>query len=91
MSDDERHSLGEEIIAWIERECRYPEGALVGQPIKLMEWQRDAILRIYDNPATRRACATATAPCSKSALLIASLSETRLVIGSFARSARPAG
>jgi len=47
-------TLGEEICDWIERTCRVPEGALLGQPIQLMQWQRDAILRIYDNPATTR-------------------------------------
>lgn len=34
--------------------CRVPEGALVGQPVKLREWQRDIIRGIYDTP-TRRA------------------------------------
>jgi hypothetical protein len=29
-------SLGEQIVAWIETNCRVPEGALVGQPIRLM-------------------------------------------------------
>jgi phage terminase large subunit-like protein len=49
-------TLGEEIIAWIESEVRVPEGALVGQQLVLMEWQKREILRIYDNPAgTRRA------------------------------------
>src|SRR5215469_629286 len=48
-------TLGEEIIAWIET-LRVPEGALVGQPLVLMDWQKCEILRIYDNPAgTRRA------------------------------------
>src|SRR5262249_30752023 len=48
-------TLGEEIIAWIET-LRVPEGALVAQPLVLMEWQKREILRIYDNPAgTRRA------------------------------------
>ena len=39
----EPQTFGEEIIAWIEATCRVPEGALIGQPIELMEWQRDAI------------------------------------------------
>ena len=43
-------TLGEEIIAWIETTCRVPEGALVGQPLVLMEWQRDAIRKTHDNP-----------------------------------------
>jgi hypothetical protein len=49
-------TLGEEIIAWIEAECRVPEGVLIGQPIELMEWERDAILRTYDNPHGTRRC-----------------------------------
>ena len=46
----EPQTLGEEVIAWIEEMCRVPEGALLGQPIQLMPWQRDAIRRTYDNP-----------------------------------------
>lgn len=43
-------------IRWIEEYCRVPEGRLVGQPVKLREWQRDEIRKIYDNPmGTRRA------------------------------------
>src|SRR5262249_52965412 len=49
-ADEEQQTLGEEIIAWIESECRVPEGALLGQLIQLMPWQRDAILKTYDNP-----------------------------------------
>lgn len=43
-------------IAWIEEFCLVPEGKLVGQRVRLREWQRDALRAIYDNPAgTRRA------------------------------------
>lgn len=43
-------------IAWIQRFCRIPEGRDVGKPVRLREWQRDALRLIYDNPAgTRRA------------------------------------
>jgi phage terminase large subunit-like protein len=49
-------SLGEEIIRWIESTSRVPEGALVGHPIQLMDWQRDAIRRTYDNPHGTRRC-----------------------------------
>ena len=45
---------GERNIAWIEGWCRVPEGRLVGQPVKLRQWQRDIILGIYDQPANRR-------------------------------------
>lgn len=43
-------------IEWIQRHCCIPEGRDVGTPVKLREWQKDAIKRIYDNPhGTRRA------------------------------------
>ncbi|HVI12932.1 MAG TPA: terminase TerL endonuclease subunit [Pseudolabrys sp.] len=53
-ADDERQTLGAEVIGWIEATCRVPEGVLIGQPIELMDWQKREILRIYDNPATTR-------------------------------------
>lgn len=47
---------GERVVKWIERHCFIPEGKLVGQPVRLIQWQKDEICRIYDNPAgTRRA------------------------------------
>jgi phage terminase large subunit-like protein len=49
-------TLGEEIIRWIESTSRVPEGALVGQPMQLMDWQKDAIRKIYDNPHRTRRC-----------------------------------
>jgi phage terminase large subunit-like protein len=62
-------TLGQEIIRWIETNCRVPEGALVGQPLVLMEWQKREILRIYDNPAgTRRAIISVGRKSGKSAL-----------------------
>lgn len=43
-------------IAWIEKHCRVPEGRDVGKPVKLRQWQRDELRKIYDNPrGTRRA------------------------------------
>lgn len=41
---------GERIIAFIERYCRVPEGAKVGQPLKLAAFQKKFILDVYDNP-----------------------------------------
>lgn len=40
----------DKVIAFIERYCFVPEGALVGQPIKLEEFQLDFIRGVYDNP-----------------------------------------
>lgn len=47
---------GDAAIEWIETYCRVPEGQLIGEPVRLREWQREFIRRIYDNPmGTRRA------------------------------------
>lgn len=47
---------GQRNIAWIESFCRIPEGKDVGKPVRLRDWQKRELLRIYDNPAgTRRA------------------------------------
>jgi len=44
------------IIRWIEQRCYVPEGRLLGQKFVLLDWQKDAIRDIYDNPSgTRRA------------------------------------
>lgn len=44
------------VIQFIEKFCRVPEGALVGQPLRLAEFQKQFIRDTYDNPAgTRRA------------------------------------
>ena len=45
---------GEKVIAFIERYCRVPEGAMVGQPLRLDEFQRRFVLEVYDNPAGTR-------------------------------------
>jgi phage terminase large subunit-like protein len=46
--------VGDQAADWIERYCRVPEGRLVGQPVKLRDWQRKLLREIYDSP-TRRA------------------------------------
>lgn len=64
----------ERVIAFIERYCRAPEGAHVGQPLKLCHFQRQFILDIYDNPAgTRRAYLSVARKNGKSALIAALL------------------
>jgi phage terminase large subunit-like protein len=46
----------EQVIDFIETDCRVPEGRDVGKPVKLREWQKHNIRLIYDNPhGTRRA------------------------------------
>lgn len=47
---------GQRNIRWIEEYCRIPEGRDVGKPVRLRDWQKREICRIYDNPqGTRRA------------------------------------
>lgn len=49
-------TAGETVIKWIQDYCRVPEGRDVGKPIKLRDWQKAELIRIYDNPyGTRRA------------------------------------
>lgn len=61
---------GERVIRFIEDYCRVPEGALVGRPIKLADFQRRFILDVYDNPAgTRRAYLSIGRKNGKSALI----------------------
>lgn len=44
---------GETNIAWIEENCRIPEGKLVGQRVRLTAEQREWILLIYDSNTRR--------------------------------------
>ena len=45
---------GEKNIKWIETHCRIPEGRDVGKAVRLRNWQKNWIKRIYDNPHTTR-------------------------------------
>lgn len=54
-------------IRWIESHLRVPEGALVGEPIKLRPWQRKVLRGIYDSP-TRRALISFARKNGKTAL-----------------------
>lgn len=38
------------VIEFIEGWCRVPEGKLVGQPVKLLPFQKKFIRKVYDNP-----------------------------------------
>jgi phage terminase large subunit-like protein len=37
-------------IEWISRYCVIPEGKDVGKPVRLRDWQKDELRKIYDNP-----------------------------------------
>lgn len=57
-------------IEWIEQFCRVPEGRDVGKPVRLRDWQRDELRRIYDNPAgTRQAIISFPRKNGKTALI----------------------
>jgi phage terminase large subunit-like protein len=64
---------GEKVCAFIEKYCRVPSGsagAKVGEPIRLVEFQRKFILDIYDNPSgTRRAYLSLARKNGKTALI----------------------
>lgn len=61
---------GERVVEFIHRYLRIPEGAKVGQPIVLADFQRRFILDVYDNPhGTRRAYLAIARKNGKSALI----------------------
>lgn len=41
---------GQRVVAFIEKYCVVPEGDLLGQPMRLEQFQIDFILDVYDNP-----------------------------------------
>jgi len=63
---------GKKVCAFIEAYCKIPEGAQVGQPMKLMAFQKKFILDVYDNPhGTSRAYLSVARKNGKSALIAA--------------------
>ena len=67
-------SRGERVIAFITEYCKVPEGALVGKPLELAEFQKRFILDIYDNPeGTRKAYLSIARKNGKSGLIAAIL------------------
>lgn len=60
------------VISFIETHCPVPEGALVGQMMKLLPFQKKFIRAIYDNPkGTRRAYLSIARKNGKTALIAA--------------------
>ena len=65
-------SRAADVIEFIERFCKVPEGKLVGEPIVLAPFQKKFIKDIFDNPAgTRRAYLALARKNGKSALIAA--------------------
>ena len=65
-------TTGGRVIRFIERQCRVPEGKLVGQPMRLDPFQKLFILSIYDNPAiTTEAILSIARKNGKTALIAA--------------------
>ena len=65
-------SRDEKICAFIEAFCLIPEGAKVGKPIKLMDFQKKFILDVFDNPdGTSRAYLSVARKNGKTALIAA--------------------
>lgn len=65
---------GERVIAFIERFCIVPDGELLRQPIKLLPFQKEFLLDIYDNPSgTKRAYLSIARKNGKTALIAAIL------------------
>lgn len=61
---------GERVIAFCERYILIPEGSHVGKPMKLLPFQKQFILDIYDNPhKTRRAYLSIARKNGKTALI----------------------
>ena len=44
---------GDDATSWIERVCRIPKGPAVGQPVRLIEFQREILHGIFDTPTRR--------------------------------------
>jgi phage terminase large subunit-like protein len=69
---DDRPVRAADVLAFIEQTCRVPEGRLLGQPLKLAEFQVDFIKAVYDNPhCTRRAFLSTGKKNAKSTLTAA--------------------
>jgi phage terminase large subunit-like protein len=61
---------GERVIAFIKRHAVVPEGVLVGQPVRLADFQRKFLLDICDNPhGTDMAILSVSRKNAKSALI----------------------
>lgn len=63
-------TTGEKVIKFCESKLRVPEGDLVGQPVKLEQFQKDFIIAIFDNPhVTDTAILSIARKCGKTSLV----------------------
>ncbi len=63
-------SRAERVIRFVEAYCVTPDGAHVGKPLKLAEFQKEFIRAIYGNPhGTRRAYLSIARKNGKSGLI----------------------
>ena len=59
FKDEDDLTAGEEVIRFAYEYLVIPEGPMVGQPLRLDEWQRYFVLAVFDNPVhTRKAIAS---------------------------------
>lgn len=72
-------SRATKVIAFIERYCLTPEGALVGKPIKLLPFQKQFIRAIYDNKAGTHTAYLSIARKNGKTALIAGMALAHLV------------
>ena len=70
---------GEKVCQFIERYCLIPEGSKVGQPIKLLDFQRKFVLDVYDNPAGKSGAYLSVARKNGKSALIAAIVLAHLV------------
>lgn len=70
---------GERVIAFIEAFCRVPEGDRVGQPMKLLPFQKKFILEVYDNPDQTKLAILSTGRKNAKSTLIAAISLAHVV------------
>lgn len=67
-------SRADDVVEFIEAFCLVPDGAGVGQPLRLAEFQKEFIRAVYDNPSgTRRGFLSIARKNGKTALIAALL------------------
>jgi phage terminase large subunit-like protein len=74
-----------DVLRFFAKHIRIPEGPRVGQPLRLAEWQRRELEKIYDNPANTRLHILSVARKNSKTTLCAALMLNHLV-GPSARS-----